>query len=42
MAEDVACDNHIGFISIYGNAVHAKKLWQQGGTVTFHNKLQDR
>lgn len=42
MAEDVACDNHIGFISVYGDAVHAQKLRQQRGTVTFHNKLRER
>lgn len=39
MAENVARDNHIGLISVDGDAVHAQELRQQGGTVTFHNIL---
>lgn len=42
VAENIACDNHIGFIAIYGDAVHAQELGQQCGTVTFHNILQEK
>lgn len=40
VAENVTRDDHVGLVSVDGEAVHPQELRQKGGTMTFHNKLQ--
>lgn len=39
MREHIACNNHVGLVSIHGEPVHPQKLGQQCVTMTLHNEL---
>lgn len=39
VGEDIACNNHVGLISIHGESVHPQKLRQQCVAMAFHNEL---
>lgn len=39
VGEDVACNNHVGLVSIHSEPVHPQKLRQQRVAMALHNKL---
>lgn len=39
VGEDVACNDHVGLVSIHGEPVHPQKLRQQRVSMALHNEL---
>lgn len=39
MREDIACNNHVGLISIHGEPVNPQKLRQQCVAMALHDEL---
>lgn len=38
--EDIACNNHVGLISIHGEPIHPQKLRQQRVAMALHDELR--